>query len=140
MLCVGLTSFVIRFVLHIAAWLAVGPTDCSPVLGKPLFMWQDDILLVLLIILTHAEKECIRQLALLWGTRHFISPELAGKDVMVLLLLFLPGTQDRASRQHGHNWELLSCMQILGGNGYINEYPTGRLLRDAKLYEIGAGT
>ena len=30
--------------------------------------------------------------------------------------------------------------QILGGNGYINEYPTGRLLRDAKLYEIGAGT
>jgi alkylation response protein AidB-like acyl-CoA dehydrogenase len=31
-------------------------------------------------------------------------------------------------------------VQILGGNGYINEYPTGRLLRDAKLYEIGAGT
>lgn len=31
-------------------------------------------------------------------------------------------------------------LQILGGNGYINEYPTGRLLRDAKLYEIGAGT
>ena len=30
--------------------------------------------------------------------------------------------------------------QILGGNGYINEYATGRLLRDAKLYEIGAGT
>ena len=29
---------------------------------------------------------------------------------------------------------------ILGGNGYINDYPTGRLLRDAKLYEIGAGT
>ena len=34
----------------------------------------------------------------------------------------------------------LDAMQILGGNGYINEYPTGRLLRDAKLYEIGAGT
>ena len=32
------------------------------------------------------------------------------------------------------------AIQILGGNGYINEYPTGRLLRDAKLYEIGAGT
>ena len=31
-------------------------------------------------------------------------------------------------------------IQLLGGNGYINEYPTGRLLRDAKLYEIGAGT
>jgi len=29
---------------------------------------------------------------------------------------------------------------VLGGNGYINDYPTGRLLRDAKLYEIGAGT
>jgi len=34
----------------------------------------------------------------------------------------------------------LDALQILGGNGYINEYPTGRLLRDAKLYEIGAGT
>ena len=30
--------------------------------------------------------------------------------------------------------------QVLGGNGYTNDYPTGRLLRDAKLYEIGAGT
>ena len=34
----------------------------------------------------------------------------------------------------------LQAIQILGGNGYVNEYPTGRLLRDAKLYEIGAGT
>ncbi len=34
----------------------------------------------------------------------------------------------------------LDAIQVLGGNGYINEYPTGRLLRDAKLYEIGAGT
>jgi isovaleryl-CoA dehydrogenase len=34
----------------------------------------------------------------------------------------------------------LDAVQILGGNGYINDYPTGRLLRDAKLYEIGAGT
>ncbi|KAK9842351.1 hypothetical protein WJX81_008133 [Elliptochloris bilobata] len=34
----------------------------------------------------------------------------------------------------------LDGIQVLGGNGYINEYPTGRLLRDAKLYEIGAGT
>ena len=32
------------------------------------------------------------------------------------------------------------AIQALGGNGYINDYPTGRLLRDAKLYEIGAGT
>ncbi len=39
-----------------------------------------------------------------------------------------------------------NCLQVynftysVGGNGYINEYPTGRYLRDAKLYEIGAGT
>lgn len=34
----------------------------------------------------------------------------------------------------------LECIQIFGGNGYINEYPCGRLLRDAKLYDIGGGT
>ena len=34
----------------------------------------------------------------------------------------------------------LQTIQALGGNGYTNEYPAGRLLRDAKLYEIGAGT
>ena len=34
----------------------------------------------------------------------------------------------------------LEAIQVLGGNGYTNDYPTGRLLRDAKLYEIGAGT
>ena len=34
----------------------------------------------------------------------------------------------------------LDCLQIFGGNGYINDYPCGRLLRDAKLYEIGGGT
>lgn len=37
-------------------------------------------------------------------------------------------------------WMALEAIQTLGGNGYINEYPCGRLLRDAKLYEIGAGT
>lgn len=37
-------------------------------------------------------------------------------------------------------WMALESIQILGGNGYINDFPTGRLLRDAKLYEIGAGT
>ena len=37
-------------------------------------------------------------------------------------------------------WMALDAIQCLGGNGYINDYPTGRLLRDAKLYEIGAGT
>ncbi len=37
-------------------------------------------------------------------------------------------------------WMALEAIQCLGGNGYVNEYPTGRLLRDAKLYEIGAGT
>jgi isovaleryl-CoA dehydrogenase len=37
-------------------------------------------------------------------------------------------------------WMALEAIQCLGGMGYINETPTGRLLRDAKLYEIGAGT
>ena len=37
-------------------------------------------------------------------------------------------------------WMALQAIQALGGNGYINEYPASRLLRDAKLYEIGAGT
>ncbi|WP_119303511.1 isovaleryl-CoA dehydrogenase [Dongia deserti] len=37
-------------------------------------------------------------------------------------------------------WMTLEAIQCLGANGYINDYPTGRLLRDAKLYEIGAGT
>jgi isovaleryl-CoA dehydrogenase len=37
-------------------------------------------------------------------------------------------------------WMALEAIQCLGGNGYIRDYPTGRLLRDAKLYEIGAGT
>ncbi len=37
-------------------------------------------------------------------------------------------------------WMALEAIQALGGNGYTNDYPVGRLLRDAKLYEIGAGT
>ena len=37
-------------------------------------------------------------------------------------------------------WVALQAIQCLGGNGYVNEFPVGRLLRDAKLYEIGAGT
>jgi isovaleryl-CoA dehydrogenase len=37
-------------------------------------------------------------------------------------------------------WMALEAIQCLGGNGYINDYATGRLWRDAKLYEIGAGT
>ena len=37
-------------------------------------------------------------------------------------------------------WMALEAIQCLGGMGYMNESPTGRLLRDAKLYEIGAGT
>ena len=37
-------------------------------------------------------------------------------------------------------WMAGEGIQILGGNGYINDFATGRLLRDAKLYEIGAGT
>ena len=37
-------------------------------------------------------------------------------------------------------WMALEAIQVLGGNGYVHDFPTGRLLRDAKLYEIGAGT
>ena len=37
-------------------------------------------------------------------------------------------------------WMALEAIQVLGGVGYTNDYPAGRLLRDAKLYEIGAGT
>jgi len=37
-------------------------------------------------------------------------------------------------------WMPLEAIQCLGGNGYVNDFPTGHLLRDAKLYEIGAGT
>ncbi len=45
-----------------------------------------------------------------------------------------------STRASGRRSMALDAIQILGGNGYINDYPTGRLLRDAKLYEIGAGT
>lgn len=38
------------------------------------------------------------------------------------------------------SFSTFQAIQCLGGNGYVNEYTTGRLLRDAKLYEIGAGT
>ena len=46
-----------------------------------------------------------------------------------------PATPPRSA-----TWMALEAIQALGGNGYINDYPAGRLLRDAKLYEIGAGT
>ncbi|WP_323845784.1 isovaleryl-CoA dehydrogenase [Microbulbifer magnicolonia] len=52
------------------------------------------------------------------------------KDAAAVILF----TAERATQM------ALQAIQTLGGNGYINEYPTGRLLRDAKLYEIGAGT
>jgi len=56
--------------------------------------------------------------------------ETARKDAAGVILY----TAERATQM------ALEAIQILGGNGYINEFPTGRLLRDAKLYEIGAGT
>ncbi|MEQ5833624.1 isovaleryl-CoA dehydrogenase [Marinobacter sp. NFXS9] len=56
--------------------------------------------------------------------------ETTRKDAAGVILY----TSERATKM------ALEAIQILGGNGYINEFPTGRLLRDAKLYEIGAGT
>ncbi len=56
--------------------------------------------------------------------------EATRKDAAAVILY----TAERATKH------ALDAIQILGGNGYTNEYPTGRLLRDAKLYEIGAGT
>ncbi|MGP4844089.1 isovaleryl-CoA dehydrogenase [Marinobacter sp. 1Y8] len=56
--------------------------------------------------------------------------ETTRKDAAGVILY----TSDRATKM------ALEAIQILGGNGYTTEYPTGRLLRDAKLYEIGAGT
>jgi isovaleryl-CoA dehydrogenase len=55
---------------------------------------------------------------------------LSRKDAAGVILY----TSERATQM------ALQAIQVLGGNGYINEFPTGRLLRDAKLYEIGAGT
>jgi isovaleryl-CoA dehydrogenase len=52
------------------------------------------------------------------------------KDVAAAILY----SAERATRMP------LEAIQCLGGNGYVNEFSTGRLLRDAKLYEIGAGT
>jgi isovaleryl-CoA dehydrogenase len=56
--------------------------------------------------------------------------ELTRKDSAGVILY----TSEKAT------WMALQALQCLGGNGYINEFPTGRYLRDAKLYEIGAGT
>ena len=63
------------------------------------------------------------------------SPEArANAEAMRGLVADLRETAERATQV------ALDAIQLLGGNGYINDYPTGRLLRDAKLYEIGAGT
>jgi isovaleryl-CoA dehydrogenase len=56
--------------------------------------------------------------------------EKSRKDSAALILF----AAERATQK------ALDAIQLLGGNGYINEFPAGRLLRDAKLYEIGAGT
>ena len=56
--------------------------------------------------------------------------EITRKDAASVILY----TSEQATQM------ALQAIQILGGNGYINDYPTGRFLRDAKLYEIGAGT
>ena len=55
--------------------------------------------------------------------------------ILFVLCVFAACCHPRAATQVA-----LNAIQALGGNGYINDYATGRLLRDAKLYEIGAGT
>ncbi|KAG1665660.1 hypothetical protein FOA52_005450 [Chlamydomonas sp. UWO 241] len=62
-------------------------------------------------------------------TPHTHTPQLRRDCASTILLAAENATQSA-----------LDAIQVLGGNGYISEYPTGRLLRDAKLYEIGAGT
>ena len=56
--------------------------------------------------------------------------EISRKDSAAVILY----TSEKAT------WVALQAIQVLGGNGYINDFPTGRFLRNAKLYEIGAGT
>uniref|UniRef100_A0A914GU53 Isovaleryl-CoA dehydrogenase, mitochondrial n=1 Tax=Globodera rostochiensis TaxID=31243 RepID=A0A914GU53_GLORO len=63
--------------------------------------------------------------------RNADSDELLGAKDSAGVILFLAENATQMA---------LDAIQVLGGNGYINDYPTGRLLRDAKLYEIGAGT
>lgn len=73
-----------------------------------------------------AAKSYIYNLAQIADT----TKKLSNKDAAAAILF----TSENATKM------ALDAIQCLGGNGYINEYPTGRLLRDAKLYEIGAGT
>ena len=69
--------------------------------------------------------------ALLYQTASACDLHLINRKDAASVILF---TAEQATQM------ALQAIQILGGNGYINDYPTGRLLRDAKLYEIGAGT
>jgi len=69
--------------------------------------------------------------ALLYQTANACDLHLINRKDAASVILF---TAEQATQM------ALQAIQILGGNGYINDYPTGRLLRDAKLYEIGAGT
>ena len=93
------------------------------------------------------------------AARTFVSAMRADDQVMVIAIgseteVALPLSTDRAAALaaidrldpwgttplYDATLVALDAIQLLGGNGYINDYPTGRLLRDAKLYEIGAGT
>lgn len=65
------------------------------------------------------------------GSPLFTKYKLKAPPPLLQVILYL---SENATQQS------LDAIQVLGGNGYINDYPTGRLLRDAKLYEIGAGT
>ena len=65
---------------------------------------------------------------------------VAGPDEAMALVFYLALARLGVASAERATQMALDAIQILGGNGYINEFPAGRLLRDAKLYEIGAGT
>ena len=67
---------------------------------------------------------------MIWPNLNNFEGHTDGKDCAGVVLL----SAERATQM------ALEAIQILGGNGYTNDYPTGRLMRDSKLFEIGGGT
>ena len=77
-----------------------------------LFMWQDDIIGVV-GLLTRAYKECTYQLALPWGTRHLISPKLAGKHVLIIIIIIVRYIESCRGRRAHRNFVVKPLPQLL---------------------------